>query len=58
MLSLVALHSRACVKRSGHCPLPFCDSMRERQERLRRQQQLMDDRRRQAQNERYRQTEN
>jgi E1A/CREB-binding protein len=53
LLSLLTVHARSCATR-GHCSLPFCDRIRERNERLRRQQQLMDDRRRQAQNDFYR----
>jgi TAZ zinc finger/Zinc finger, ZZ type len=53
LLGLLTVHARSCTVR-GTCPLPFCDRIRERNERLRRQQQLMDDRRRQAQNELYR----
>jgi hypothetical protein len=52
LLSLCAVHSRMCAVR-GVCPIPFCDRIRERYMRLRRQQQRMDDRRRQAQNELY-----
>ena len=52
LLSLLTVHARSCAIR-GSCPLPFCDRIRERNERLRRQQQLMDDRRRQAQNALY-----
>lgn len=53
LLSLIIVHARSCTSR-GSCSLPFCDRIRERNERIRRQQQLMDDRRRQAQNEFYR----
>lgn len=53
ILSLCAVHSRLCTS-STPCPIPFCDRLRERNMRLRQQQQLMDDRRRQAQNELYR----
>lgn len=53
LLSLCAMHARMCSVRSGACPIPFCDRIRERYMRLRRQQQQMDDRRRQAQNELY-----
>jgi Histone acetylation protein/TAZ zinc finger/Zinc finger, ZZ type len=53
LLVLCTMHSRLCDSR-GACPIPFCDRIRERNKRLRRQQQLMDDRRRQAQNELYR----
>jgi E1A/CREB-binding protein len=52
LLSLIIVHARSCSVR-GKCSLPFCDRIRERNERLRRQQQLMDDRRRQAQNVYY-----
>ena len=53
LLALLTVHARSCTV-VGTCPLPFCDKIRERNERLRRQQQLMDDRRRRAQNELYR----
>ena len=53
LLSLCAVHARTCTARGGNCPIPFCDRIRERYMRLRRQQQHMDDRRRQAQNELY-----
>lgn len=52
LLSLIIVHARSCAVR-GKCPLPFCDKIRERHERARRQQQYMDDRRRQAQNSYY-----
>jgi Histone acetylation protein/TAZ zinc finger/Zinc finger, ZZ type len=52
LLVLCTMHARLCTSR-GSCPIPFCDRIRERNKRLRRQQQLMDDRRRQAQNELY-----
>jgi E1A/CREB-binding protein len=52
LVSLIIVHARSCDMR-GSCSLPFCDKIRERNERLRRQQQLMDDRRRQAQNSYY-----
>eukprot|EP00977_Amphora_coffeiformis_P004273 scaffold901_cov167-Amphora_coffeaeformis.AAC.4 len=52
LLSLCAMHARDCSA-SNACPIPFCDRLRERNRRVRRQQQLMDDRRRQAQNELY-----
>jgi hypothetical protein len=54
LLSLCAMHARNCSVRTGACPIPFCDRIRERYTRLRRQQQQMDDRRRRAQNELYR----
>jgi E1A/CREB-binding protein len=53
LLSLCAMHARNCSVRTGACPIPFCDRIRERYTRLRRQQQQMDDRRRRAQNELY-----
>ncbi|KAL7567812.1 hypothetical protein ACA910_000563 [Epithemia clementina (nom. ined.)] len=52
LLSLCVLHARLCPVR-GECPIPFCDRIRERNQRVRRQQQLMDERRRLAQNELY-----
>ena len=52
LLVLCTMHSRLCNARDP-CPVPFCDRIRERNKRLYRQQQLMDDRRRQAQNELY-----
>ena len=52
LLALCTMHARLCGAR-GVCPIPFCDRIRERNKRLRRQQQLMDDRRRKAQNELY-----
>lgn len=52
LISLCAIHARTC-KIADSCPVPFCDRIRDRNERLQRQQQLMDDRRRQAQNDLY-----
>lgn len=49
LISLLSMHSRVCSEQ-GHCPVPYCDQIRKRNQRLRHQQQLMDDRRRQAQN--------
>lgn len=54
LLALIVVHARSCNVRGGSCPLPYCDKIRERNERLRRQQLFMDDRRRQAQNAIYR----
>mmetsp|Transcript_27292 Transcript_27292/g.65375 ORF Transcript_27292/g.65375 Transcript_27292/m.65375 type:complete len:761 (-) Transcript_27292:1337-3619(-) len=54
LLSLIIVHARTCTTRGDGCPLPFCDKIRERNERLRRQQMFMDDRRRQCQNAYYR----
>jgi len=54
-LALLCMHARHCsVRGSARCPVPHCDRIRERNHRLRQQQQLMDDRRRKAQNELYR----
>lgn len=53
LLSLIVVHARSCTARGGCCPLPYCDKIRERNERLRQQQLFMDDRRRQAQNAFY-----
>jgi E1A/CREB-binding protein len=54
LLSLCTIHARMCgIARTGNCPIPYCDRIRDRNDRLRRQQKLMDDRRRQAQNELY-----
>jgi len=53
LLALLSMHARMCNTR-GSCAIPFCDRIRERNRRLRKQQQLMDDRRRVAQNELYR----
>jgi TAZ zinc finger/Zinc finger, ZZ type len=53
ILSLCTIHARFCSFRGPCCLIPFCDRIRERNNRLKRQQQLMDDRRRQAQNELY-----
>lgn len=50
--ALATMHSRMCSS-TGPCEVPFCDRIRERNNRLKRQQQMMDDRRRQAQNELY-----
>ena len=53
LLSLIIVHARTCTDRDGSCPLPYCNKIRERNRRLRRQQRFMDDRRRQAQNAVY-----
>lgn len=52
-LSLLSMHARQCTVR-GSCIIPFCDPIRERNRRVKEQQQAMDDRRRKAQNEVYR----
>eukprot|EP00536_Pseudo-nitzschia_multiseries_P008189 jgi/Psemu1/296830/fgenesh1_pm.204_\ len=51
VLSLIIVHARSCTVDS--CSLPYCHKIRERNRRLRRQQQCMDDRRRRAQNAVY-----
>ena len=56
LLALLSMHARMCNAR-GSCAIPFCDRIRERNRRLTKQQQLMDDRRRVAQNELYRRRE-
>ena len=53
LLTLLSMHAKLC-NALGSCPVPFCDRIRERNKRLRQQQQMMDDRRRNAQNELYR----
>lgn len=53
LLSLIIIHARSCAARGDSCRLPYCDKIRERNERLRRQQLFMDDRRRHAQNAFY-----
>ena len=56
LLSLIIVHARSCTgPRDDSCPLPYCNKIRERNMRLRRQQRFMDDRRRQAQNAVYQQ---
>ena len=52
LFPLATMHSRMCSC-VGSCKIPYCDRIRERNNRLKRQQQMMDDRRRQAQNELY-----
>jgi len=51
LFSLCCVHARTCT--AATCKIPFCDRIRQRNKRLRHQQQLMDDRRRRAQNELY-----
>lgn len=53
LLSLIVVHARSCTLRGTQCQLPYCDKIRERNERVRLQQLFMDDRRRQAQNAFY-----
>jgi E1A/CREB-binding protein len=54
LLALLTVHARSCDAGKGKCPLPYCDRIREVLRRRHLQQQQMDDRRRQAQNQRYR----
>lgn len=49
LFMLLVKHARDCSS-EGACPIPFCNRIKERNEMLHRQQQLMDDRRRDAQN--------
>jgi len=53
LFMLLTKHSRDCS--SERCPVPYCDRIKERTRQLLRQQQMMDDRRRDAQNDRLRQ---
>lgn len=53
LFMLLTKHARDCDSQKS-CPIPFCDRIRERNRRLLKQQQLMDDRRRNAQNDRHR----
>lgn len=58
-IALLSMHAKQCsVRHSERCKIPYCDPIRERNYRLRQQQQLMDDRRRAAQNELYRSDRN
>jgi E1A/CREB-binding protein len=57
LLSLILVHARSCSVPGKQCPLPYCDKIRDRNERVRRQQLFMDDRRRQAQNAFYHSSE-
>jgi len=53
VLSLLSMHAKQCNVR-GRCSVLFCDRIRERNKRLLQPQQLMDDRRREAQNQLHR----
>lgn len=53
MFGLLTRHSHGCTATS--CPIPYCDRIKERTRLLLKQQQMMDDRRRDAQNSRLRQ---
>lgn len=50
LFMLLTKHSRDCTE--DVCPIPFCDRIKERTRLLLKQQQMMDDRRRDAQNDR------
>lgn len=50
--ALLQIHARQCKKNS--CPVPNCMAIRERVRQLKKQQQAMDDRRRQEMNRAYR----
>lgn len=52
ILSLLKYHALSC--KSKACPIPNCDKVKERLRQMRRQQQAMDDRRRQVMNRQYR----
>ncbi len=53
LFMLLTKHARDCDS-PRYCVIPFCDRIRERNRCLLKQQQLMDDRRRTAQNDRHR----
>ena len=53
LFGLLTRHARDCS--SDGCPIPYCDRIKERTHMLLKQQQMMDDRRRDAQNNRCRQ---
>lgn len=50
--ALLQIHARQCKK--NNCPVPNCMAIRERVRQLKKQQQAMDDRRRQQMNSAYR----
>lgn len=52
ILSLLKYHALSC--KNKNCPIPQCDKVKERLRQMRRQQQAMDDRRRQVMNRQYR----
>ena len=53
LFMLLIKHARDCPAEEGTaCPIPFCDRIKERNRMLQKQQRLMDDRRRDAQNTR------
>ena len=52
LFMLLIKHARDCPTDGRACPIPFCERIKERNRMLLKQQQLMDDRRRNAQNTR------
>lgn len=52
ILSLLKYHALSCKNKT--CPIPNCDKVKERLRQMRREQQAMDDRRRQVMNRQYR----
>lgn len=52
ILSLLKYHALSC--KNKNCPVPQCEKVKERLRQMRRQQQAMDDRRRQVMNRQYR----
>lgn len=53
LFMLLSKHARNCDAEIGTCEIPFCERIRERHRRLLRQQQVLDDRRRDEQNSRH-----
>eukprot|EP00984_Skeletonema_dohrnii_P021021 scaffold10395_cov134-Skeletonema_dohrnii-CCMP3373.AAC.5 len=52
LFMLLIKHARDCPTDGTACPIPFCERIKERNRMLLKQQRLMDDRRRNAQNTR------
>ena len=52
ILSLLKYHALSC--KNKNCPIPQCERVKEKLRQIRRQQQAMDDRRRQVMNRQYR----
>ena len=50
--TLLRIHAQKCKDRD--CPIPQCNAIREKMRQLQKQQQAMDDRRRQEMNRHYR----
>lgn len=53
LFMLLTKHARDCDAETGTCDIPFCERIRERQRRILKQQQVLDDRRRDEQNIRH-----